>query len=400
MNEENDIEFVDEDDAPLDASITRQFSQAVLYSSDWTVETIVSQLSRGNIELNPNFQRRDAWPIKSKSRFIESLILGLPIPQLVLAERPGSRGRYIVLDGKQRLLSLLQFTGQASGPNNNFALSGLEIRNDLSRLRFARMQERAEHQDDFNAFLNHTIRTVVIRNWPSLLFLHLVFLRLNTGSMKLSPQELRQALIPGEFSVYIDQEASKSNALQRLLSRNSPDPRMRDVEILVRFLSFRNFIEKYNGRMKPFIDDSYKAFSENWDKYEPAVASQIEQFEQGVLALIEIFGSNGIARKPGSSSFNRAIFDALIFYAHNQKIRDAMRARADQVRNVYLRIMDDNEFAQAIESDTAGIPNTVNRLEIWGAALQFALDMKIATPTLLEDPEHLAQRRIVFSGFS
>ena len=103
-------EFVEEDDAPPNADETQRFSQAVLYASDWTVETVVSQLERGNIELNPQFQRRDAWSARAKSRFIESIILGLPIPQIVLAERRNQRGRYIVLDGKQRLLSCLLYT--------------------------------------------------------------------------------------------------------------------------------------------------------------------------------------------------------------------------------------------------------------------------------------------------
>jgi len=129
-------EFTEEDDAPPDPSETRLFSQAVLYASDWTVETVVSQLERGNIELNPQFQRRDAWNVRAKSRFIESVILGLPIPQIVLAEKVNQRGRYIVLDGKQRLLSLLQFTGKFNGPQNAFGLSGLQVRSDLVRKKY------------------------------------------------------------------------------------------------------------------------------------------------------------------------------------------------------------------------------------------------------------------------
>ncbi|MGN6930399.1 DUF262 domain-containing protein, partial [Neisseria sp. P0015.S010] len=77
---------------------------------DWTTETIIRQIEKGNIILNPDFQRRDAWNKKKKSQFIESLILGLPIPQIVLAESKDQKGKYIVLDGKQRLLSLRQFT--------------------------------------------------------------------------------------------------------------------------------------------------------------------------------------------------------------------------------------------------------------------------------------------------
>jgi hypothetical protein len=229
----SDVEFVEETDTVLDAQQAQSFSDAVLHSADWTVETIVSQLTRGNIDLNPRFQRRDAWSIRKKSLFIESLVLGLPVPQIVLAEKQGQRGKYIVLDGKQRLLSLLQFTGNAVGDNNAFRLTGMDARADLARSTYAGMLGDPGKEADINAFLNYTIRTVVIRNWPSFDFLHLVFLRLNTGSVKLSPQELRQAMFPGGFSDFVDDEASASISLRTLLARDTPDPRMRDVELLV-----------------------------------------------------------------------------------------------------------------------------------------------------------------------
>jgi uncharacterized protein with ParB-like and HNH nuclease domain len=94
-------------------------SSAVLSGNDWTVETIVSQINKGNIQLNPKFQRRDAWDKSRKSKYIESLILGLPVPQIVLAESKDRRGSYIVLDGKQRLLSIRQFTAQYDDPIYN-----------------------------------------------------------------------------------------------------------------------------------------------------------------------------------------------------------------------------------------------------------------------------------------
>jgi hypothetical protein len=66
-------------------------TQVVLAATDWTTQTVLIQLTKGNIELNPNFQRRDAWRPARKSRFIESLILGISIPQLVLAERKNKK---------------------------------------------------------------------------------------------------------------------------------------------------------------------------------------------------------------------------------------------------------------------------------------------------------------------
>ncbi|GJE62811.1 DUF262 domain-containing protein [Methylobacterium trifolii] len=263
--DDDNLEFSDEGDAVLDATQVANFSQAVLYSTDWTVETIISQARRGNIEMKPRFQRRDAWRVLRKSRFVESIILGLPIPQIVLAEKRTERGKYIVLDGKQRLLSLLQFVGNAEGENNNFALLGLEARTDLSRKKYKNLVEDPALSNDLNAFLNHTLRTVVIRNWPNTDFLHLVFLRLNTGSVKLSPQELRQAVVPGAFSDYVDDAAAGSAEIQTLLSRKTPDPRMRDVELLVRFLALHNFVELYPGRMKTFLDESCQKLNDSWD---------------------------------------------------------------------------------------------------------------------------------------
>jgi hypothetical protein len=78
----SDLETESEEDlASLD---TAAFSQAVVFATDWTAETILRQLEKGNISLDPGYQRRDAWRPERKSRFIESLLLGLPIPQIVL----------------------------------------------------------------------------------------------------------------------------------------------------------------------------------------------------------------------------------------------------------------------------------------------------------------------------
>src|SRR6266545_3967211 len=77
---------------------------------------------------------------------------------------------------------------------NAFTLRDLELRPDLNKKAFAGLQADLTSRDDVDRFMNQTIRSVVIRNWPSVAFLHTVFIRLNMGSVQLSPQELRQAL--------------------------------------------------------------------------------------------------------------------------------------------------------------------------------------------------------------
>ena len=85
-----------------DSLSTEALSDLVLYTLDWSVQSLLERIGT-SFDINPSFQRRDAWNPERKSLYIESLILGLPVPQIVLAEDPTQKGRFIVLDGKQRL---------------------------------------------------------------------------------------------------------------------------------------------------------------------------------------------------------------------------------------------------------------------------------------------------------
>ena len=101
---DEDVASEDEDDIlPIDLEAIRS---AITAGSDWTTETILRQMSVGNIDLDPQFQRRDVWSARTKSEFIESIFLNLPIPQIVLAAKKDDPNTFLVLDGKQRLLAL------------------------------------------------------------------------------------------------------------------------------------------------------------------------------------------------------------------------------------------------------------------------------------------------------
>lgn len=381
----SEVQFVEEQDSIAAGHAIGDISQAVLWASDWTAETVLAQLQRENIELNPRFQRRDAWSRGHKSRFIESLILGLPIPQIVLAEREGKRGQYIVLDGKQRLLSLLHYSGLGEGKDVGFKLSGLEVRDDLNRVSYDKLRTDPKLQNEFNALSTHVIRAVVIRNWPSSEFLHMVFLRLNTGSIKLSPQELRQAIVPGPYSDFVDDFTISSAPIHRLLRRKTFDPRMKDVELLARALAFNMRIEAYQGRMKSFLDSSALWFTKNWAECENEVKQKTVAFTQFIETLETIFGIDQIARRAGSRLFNRSIFDALTFYGMDEDVRAGMAANSAAVKAAYDALVVNPEFDEAVQSDTAGIPNTVTRIRLWGAALGGAIGSQLNIPVAVNN---------------
>lgn len=367
---------VEDDEEPVAPDAV---SQAVVTDTDWTAETILSQLRRGNIQLNPRFQRRDAWDLKRKSRFIESIILGLPIPQLVLAEDKRRRGSFLVLDGKQRLLALRQFAEGSSFASNaiqefrKFSLRGLDVRTDLNRQTLAKMENDAARVEDLNSFLNQTIRTVVVRAWPSEEFLNLVFLRLNTGSVSLSPQELRQALHPGEFTNFLDDHASESTSLQRALKLSGPDFRMRDVEILLRYFAFSYFLPEYRGDLKKFLDGTTEKLNERWLSGRAEIQESALQCELAIDCNIAIFGSDAFHRWDRDhyeNRFNRAIFDVMTYYFSSPSVRAAAQARAADVRDAFQDLCDsDTDFVKTVQSTTKSISATQYRLQKWGEAL-------------------------------
>jgi hypothetical protein len=399
LDEQREIAFEDEIEVAEETEEANRFQlSAFVVGKDWTIETIVSQLQRKNILLNPGFQRRDAWSRERKSLFIESLIVGLPIPQIVLAESKTDRGKFIVLDGKQRLLSILQFWGLADGENNGYSLSGLTIRTDLKRKDFAALSSDPSLEPDYNSLCNQTIRTVVILGWKDTDFLHTVFLRLNTGSLKLSPQELRQALQPGKFSDYIDIAAGESKGLRGILKTSAPDPRMRDTEILARYLSFYFFAKDYPGRMKDFLDSSFEKLNQKWEDNEIALKDAVSNFELGVSELNRVFGSS-LARKPGSPQFNRAIFDVLIYYHSKPEIRKSLENKDEELTGGFSGLFGEgSDFSSAIESDTAGTPNTITRFRIWSETLSSILGFSVSSPEIpqrsRQDPAQLVQNKL------
>ncbi|WP_188248955.1 DUF262 domain-containing protein, partial [Stenotrophomonas maltophilia] len=83
-----------------DLSAPTNAAETYVVSSDWTLETISLQIRKGNIDLQPEFQRRAAWDEERKSRLVESFLVSIPVPSIVLAESKLSKGQFLVIDGK------------------------------------------------------------------------------------------------------------------------------------------------------------------------------------------------------------------------------------------------------------------------------------------------------------
>ncbi|WP_342249566.1 DUF262 domain-containing protein [Sphingomonas sp. OTU376] len=371
----------DEEDVLGSRSLTR--FDAAISSTDWTTETVISQLRKGNIFLDPDFQRRDAWNIPRKSQYIESLILGIPTPQIILAERRERRGSYIVIDGKQRLLSLRQFAADVGDQEFvPFKLKGLKMRSDLNDQSYGDISNNlfVSSAPDFE---NATIRTVVIKSWPSEEFLYEVFLRINSGSVQLSPQELRQALHPGPFTTALNQYVIESKVLQDMLGLRHPDFRMRDNEITLRFIAFKIFLKYYNGNLKAILDSTTKSLNEDWENLESSVRDLLKSMERAIMITKQIFGKDAFKKWNGfhyETRINRAVFDVMAYYFSDDAIASLAINRVNEVVDAYKLLSGDWRFATSVSGTTKSVESVHYRFSLWASKLSEVLGTPISSP--------------------
>lgn len=354
--------------------------------TDWTTETIITQIKKNNIILNPDFQRRDAWNKRTKSKFIESLFLGLPIPQIILAEQRGKKGKFLVIDGKQRLLSLQQFVINEN--ENPLRLVGLDVKTEFNKKTYKDILEGSSN-DEIDAFNNQPIRTVVVKNWPSVQALYLLFLRLNTGSVKLSPQELRQALYPGSFIKYANKASAENLELKRMLKLKNVDFRMRDVEIFIRYYAFKYFSDKYSGSMQAFLDMTCDTLNKDWELKQDCVFSDNESLKKAIDLTFSIFGEDDAFRKykgdKYEEKFNRAVIDIMLYYFSKGEIRERVsEVHYLNIKTAYENLCKgDREFLASIETTTKSLSSVQNRFYKWGETLKTVLDTNITLPRFM-----------------
>lgn len=372
--DDQDVSAESEED--LSGLAPESLGSTVVWSTDWTAATIIDQLRRGTIALDPAFQRRDAWSADRKGRYIESLVLGLPVPQIVLAEDRNFKGRFIVIDGKQRLLSLSKFAGVGLVVGQEpLTLSGLTIRNELNGATYSQLSSEARFQSLLTAFENQPVRTVVVRGWKNEKVLYTIFLRLNTGSVPLSPQELRQALHPGPFLTFADEFSAKSRVLQKLLGLTSPDFRMRDVELVVRFFAFRLRLQHYSGNLKQFLDDTCQELNSDWLRRGDEIKRIAGDFEGSIETASKIFSNANVFRKWDGVRFekrlNRAIFDVISHSFSNQTVRKASLARKTEILVEFKELCDrDEDFRESVQTTTKSKSAVTTRFSHWYRALR------------------------------
>lgn len=366
-------------------------NNTVLYSTDWTVDSVVRLVQKGRLNLNPSFQRRQAWNPTDRSRFIESLILNIPVPQIVLAEHPKEKGKYIVIDGKQRLLTVTQFLSgkyqiksKIHNPDSifeGFKLSGLKNQQSFNGKYFCELDEGIQ-----NIIEDNVLRTVIIRSVEQEEFLFEAFLRLNQGSKSLSTQELRQAMYPGHYTTWLDKYVCQCKPLQKAFKIDQPDARMRDTEIALRFFAFDALLDGYDGNFKKLLDryteKQAKACNEEIDIDQ--LPNEAIRFERALETTIGVFGEDAFKKYDGEESkyisrFNRAVFDSMTYFFRHEEIAEKALESKDKVVKAFKNLCTKSEdYLEGVGPHFRSVDNTYFRLHLWGEELGKALDINLS----------------------
>ena len=284
------------------------YSRVVTETGSYKVALIKSIFSQSNYNLKPDYQRRITWDNKKRSKLIESLIINIPIPPIFLYEY--DYDKYEVMDGLQRITAIVDFY------DNKYRLTGLEEWKELEGKRYKDLPEKIREGIDRRQL---QVITLLKESAASIeradRIKRLVFERLNTGGVKLLPQEIRNAIyngignemcqdlsqnilfktlwdIPTENIIdeadYDLQDQIEDEKLQRRLERNALYKRMYDVELVLRFFAMRN-IEDFDYSLSVVLDDTLYALNQ-YDSENIETLSNL--FVSTLAKANSLFGNN------------------------------------------------------------------------------------------------------------
>lgn len=348
LEQEQNIEgnSIEEEVAPARYDITS-------YGIDFDVEGVVKRVNRGDIFI-PEFQRNFVWKMTESSRFVESLLLGLPVPGIFLAQDPQT-SKMLVIDGQQRLLSLKFFYDGHFNPKEDatskrvFKLT--KVQNPYEKLTYETLKEKDRINLD-NCVIH---ATVVKQDSPADddTSIYHIFERLNSGGRKLTPQEIRTAVYHGNLVNQI-RDLNEHPTWRAIFG--PPNDRMRDHELIIRFFAMFEESENYKKPMVDFLNVYTKS---NRDLSDDRAKYLSELFKN----TIDTFANSieGKIFRP-ARALNVALYEAAMVGLATRLTN--MPIENIKVQEAYRQMTDDDTFKELISQSTTDLSNVAERLEI------------------------------------
>jgi hypothetical protein len=366
-DENYSAEDSDAEEAPEVLDISASERKLVTQPYDYSIDQLTSHVEKGKILLiEVPYQREYVWDDSKASRLVESLLLNVPIPVCYFGENDD--GTWEVIDGLQRVQSIVRFL------KGEFSLRGLSVLAELNGKKFRELPARDQRRIE-----SRTLRFVVIteESHPDIKFD--VFERLNTGAVKLLPQELRNCIYRGTFNDKLH-ELARNERFRSAIGREK-DSRMRDEELILRFLALYANFPGYKPPVTQFLNEYMR------DNRHDSLPVEVEQtFLNTMQAVAEIFGGHAFRTLQDgkeSSNLNRALFDAVsLSFAYVD--RNAAKKRAESIIVEHRKLLEDSRFGVLIGRATADRTRMHGRVRMYTSMLR-NLGIESSLPQLPEE---------------
>lgn len=323
------------------------------YTSEYTIEILAQKVANSEFVV-PGYQREFVWEPERKCRFIESLLMGLPIPFVFLWMNDAT-GELEIVDGSQRLRTLEEYM------DNRLKLSGLDRLNLLNGTKYQDLTLARQRK-----FKNLSLRAVILSDKTDLEARVDLFDRINTGSKSANPAEVRRGALRGPFMDFIIDVAKDPQFVRLAVVTSSQTAAREREELALRFFAYTDGLDDYKDRVKEFLFTYVEKMNEIFAN-NPSLVATYRQRIANVLNFVESSFSFGFRKTAKATTTPRTRFESIAIGVY-----EALEVDPNLVvtREKTDAIVSSKEFLNKVTSDGANVKSKlVGRIEVMRNAL-------------------------------
>ena len=324
------------DKEAAEAQIQERSKKIDYYITEYSIGFLAEKMKAGEYYV-PEYQRNYTWDEPRKWRFIESIIMGLPVPFLFFYENPET-GKLEIVDGSQRLRTIREFV------YDDLRLDELDRLPTLNGFTFHDLPESRQRK-----ILNKSIRGIVLSEQTDEESRKDLFERINTGSLVANPAEVRRGSLSGPFVSMVEKLAQNELFIQLApVSEKQVQLKERD-ELITRFFAYGDGLDEYADEVSPFLFAYTKRMNKFFKERQELQAEYEKRFID-MLTFVQKYFPWGFRKTPNGKATPRTRFEAIAVGSYW-----ACREKPGLVPNDVNAWINTDEFKKIIRSDGANV---------------------------------------------
>lgn len=321
-----------------------------------TIWNLMERLQYGEINLQTGFQRHgNLWTPEQQSRLIESLMLKIPLPAFYFDASQGEHWK--VIDGLQRLSAIRRFlvgiSDDSTSAGRTYAqFNGFQYLKDFNGLTFHQLPRQYIRRIQESQIIAYTVE----KGTPDAVVFN-IFQRINTGGLKLEPQEIRHALYQGK-ATRLTEELAKSKEFLDATDRSVSPNRMLDFEYVTRFIAFTelDYKKDYKGNIDSFLNRALKKVNAYSDDELERIRKDFKRIMGQSAAIFSRFAFRRYNAAFKRGPVNKSLFELWVICLKELPEADVvfLIENHDEFLHCFQGLLQEPEFVSAIKSNDAG----------------------------------------------